>query len=76
MQYADFAPDINLPLRSYKSANIFKTYDLYVITFIVELHDRQVYGSHIVGTFARRIYVHVLLCDRGATAFHDGQVSE
>ena len=29
----------------------------------------------IVGAFARRIYVTVL-CDRGATAFHDGQVSE
>lgn len=33
MQYADFAPDINLPTRSYKSAKIFKTHDLYVITF-------------------------------------------
>lgn len=33
MQYADFAPDINLPVSSYKSAKIFKTHDLYVITF-------------------------------------------
>lgn len=42
---------------------------------IFGLRNRQVYGSHIVGAFARRVYVTVL-CDRGATAFHDGQVSE